>query len=126
MLGAEMKVRGGVRVEEVVVGSGAVAGRGDKVVIRYSAFLNKGEPFQTDVTLPLRIGERSVIAGLEYGVEGMRVGGRRRIHVPPHLGYAESGAPGIPPNAKLTFETELLEVHREPNRRRLAERDGKR
>ena len=47
-----------------------------------------------------RIGEREVIAGLEYGVEGMRVGGRRRIRVPPHLGYREAGVPGkIPSNA---------------------------
>jgi len=105
-----MKVRGGVRVEEVHVGGGALAGRGDTVLIRYTGFLNRAEAFQTDESCKFTIGCRSVIAGLDYGVEGMRVGGRRRIHVPPHLGYAEAGAPGIPANAKLTFEVELVEV----------------
>jgi FKBP-type peptidyl-prolyl cis-trans isomerase len=52
-----------------------------------------------------------VIAGLEYGIEGMRVGGRRRLRVPPHLGYRDKGMSGkIPPNALLFFEVELLEV----------------
>jgi FK506-binding nuclear protein len=105
-----MKVRGGVRVEDLVAGSGPIAERGSVVVIRYSGFLNKGDAFQTDVTARFTIGERRVIAGLEYGVEGMHVGGRRRIHVAPHLGYAENGAPGVPPNAKLTLDVELLEV----------------
>lgn len=57
------------------------------------------------------LGARVAIAGLEYGVEGMRVGGRRRIKVPPHLGYREQGIAGkIPPNAILFFDVELLEV----------------
>jgi FKBP-type peptidyl-prolyl cis-trans isomerase len=58
-----------------------------------------------------KVGERVVIAGLEYGVEGMRVGGRRRIRVPPRLGYRERGVAGkIPANALLFFDLELLDV----------------
>lgn len=105
-----MKVRGGIKVDELVAGTGPTARRGDTVVIRYTGFLNKGDVFQTDVISTFRIGGRHIIAGLEYGVEGMRSGGRRRIHVPPHLAYGTEGAPGIPPNAKIMFEVELLEV----------------
>ena len=54
---------------------------------------------------------RRVIAGLEYGVEGMRAGGRRRIRVAPHLGYGDRGVPGVvPANALLTFDVQLLKV----------------
>ena len=105
-----VKGRGGVRVEELHVGTGEPTTRGDTVLIRYSGFLNRGEPFQTDETCRFTLGGRLIIPGLDYGVEGMRVGGRRRIHVPPHLGYADAGAPGVPSNAKLTFEVELIEV----------------
>jgi len=62
------------------------------------------------VLATFRIGAREIIPGLEYGVEGMRVGGIRRILVPPHLGYGPQSIPGIPPNSKLTFEVELLKV----------------
>jgi peptidylprolyl isomerase len=62
------------------------------------------EPFS------FRIGERKVIAGLEKGIIGMKVGGKRRLVISPHLGYREKDVPGIPPNAVLIFEVELLEV----------------
>ena len=110
MLDRRVRSRGQVKIDEITTGSGALAVRGVVVSIRYSGYLNRGDAFQRGVTVSFRLGARSVIAGLEYGVEGMRVGGRRRIHIPPHLGYGEQSVPGIPANAKLTFEVELLSV----------------
>jgi FKBP-type peptidyl-prolyl cis-trans isomerase len=75
------------------------------VTVRYSAFLNRGDPFQTDMVATYAVGARNTIAGLSWGVEGMRVGGRRRLREGPHLAYRDKGVPGvIPPNAKLVFE----------------------
>lgn len=80
--------------------------------VRYTLKLNRGEILQEDVPASFRIGERRVIAGLEYGVEGMRVGGHRLIRVGPHLGYRENGVPGvIPTDAVLEFDVLLLGVH---------------
>ena len=103
-----MRARGSVKVKDLKVGTGAVAARGMTVSIRYSGYLNRGECFDRDVLPTFPLGPRRVIAGLQYGVEGMRVVGIRRILVPPHLGYGEQSVGGIPPNAKLTLEVELL------------------
>jgi FKBP-type peptidyl-prolyl cis-trans isomerase len=105
------KGRGGVAYEDLVVGDGAVAARGCTVEVDYSLFLNRGEALQENARQSFRIGDRRVVAGLEYGVEGMRVGGKRRIRVPPHLAYREKGVPdSIPPNAVLEFRVSLLRV----------------
>ena len=101
----------GVKIESDEPGAGDLAARGKTVVVRVKGSLRRGDVFMDSERESFKIGERVVIAGLEYGVEGMRVGGRRRIRVPPHLGYRESGVPGkIPSNAILFFELELLEV----------------
>lgn len=105
-----MRGRGGVRIEEWVIGNGAIADRGATVAVRYDGYLNRGDPFQSGIVTRFKIGAQQCIAGLEYGAEGMRIGGRRRIHVPPHLGYRDRSVPGIPSNAKLTFDVELLSV----------------
>ena len=101
----------GVRIEEVVLGEGAVARKGARVTVRYDGFLSGGDAFQRGVTTSFEPGRREVIAGLEAGVEGMRGGGRRRMPVSPHLGYGGRGAGGvIPANPVLIFEVELLAV----------------
>lgn len=101
----------GIEIEEIRPGSGPTAERGQSVTIRYTGFLNHGDKFQENVTCTFRLGSREVISGLAHGVEGMRVGGRRRVRVSPHLGYGAAGVPGlIPANAVLIFEVELLEV----------------
>jgi FKBP-type peptidyl-prolyl cis-trans isomerase len=100
-----------LRIDELQIGDGAVAVRGARVTIRYTGYLNRGEAFHTDEVVTFAVGERNTIAGLSWGVEGMRVGGRRRLRVGPHLAYREKGVPSvIPPNAKLIFEVELLAV----------------
>jgi FKBP-type peptidyl-prolyl cis-trans isomerase FkpA len=87
------------------------AHRGDAVTVRYSGYLNRGDAFQTDVTTDIILGERRVIAGLEHGIEGMKVGGIRTVRVSPHLAYRDAGVPGVvPPNAVLVFEVELLAI----------------
>jgi len=101
----------GVEFEDLFVGQGSVAEKGSKVTIKYNGYLSKGDAFDKEATCTFTIGKREVIAGLEYGVEGMRAGGRRRLRVGPHLAYRDKGVPGvIPANALLIFEVELIEV----------------
>lgn len=102
--------RAGVEYEDLRIGDGPAAGRGSKVEVRYDVFLNRGEQIQTDQHVSFRIGERHVIAGLEYGVEGMRAGGERRLRVGPHLAYREQAVTGVPPGALLEFHLTLLSV----------------
>src|SRR5262245_54360290 len=104
----------GVKINDLVQGTGPVAERGTVVVIHLRTYLNRGELLQDTSTedSPLRIdlGKRETIAGLRKGIEGMRTGGRRELVVSPHLAYGEKGAGKVPPNAVLRFEVELLEV----------------
>ena len=101
--------RGGVEFEDIAVGSGPEARRGAIVEIAYDLSLNRGDTVQTAQRESFRLGDRRVIAGLEYGVEGMRVGGERHLRVGPHLAYREQGVPGrIPPNAVLEFRVKLI------------------
>ena len=103
--------RGGVEYEDLEVGNGAAADRGCTVEVEYSLFLNRGDCVQENKRYSFRVGERRLIAGLEYGVEGMRAGGKRRIRVGPHLAYRDGGVPDtIPANAVLEFRVSLLSV----------------
>lgn len=101
----------GLKIQEIKIGEGAEACKGKKVYIRYDGMLTKGEKFQENLGYMFTIGKREVIAGLEHGVEGMRVGGIRKISVGPHLAYQNEGVEGkIPPNARIFFLVELLDV----------------
>ena len=105
----------GLQFEEVRVGGGAKARSGQDVVVHYTGWLTDGRKFDSsrDRNQPFAfgLGAGQVIAGWDEGVEGMQVGGLRRLTIPPRLGYGEFGAGGvIPPNATLVFEVELLEV----------------
>jgi FKBP-type peptidyl-prolyl cis-trans isomerase len=103
--------RGGIEYEDLETGDGAVAERGSTVEIEYSLFLNRGDCVQQSQLQTFRIGERRVVAGLEYSVEGMRAGGKRLIRVGPHLAYRDTGVPEtIPANAVLEFHVSLLSV----------------
>ena len=101
--------RGGVEFEDLAIGDGPVVGRGASVEISYTLALNKGDIVESDKHCRFRLGERRVVAGLEYGVEGMRVGGERRVRVGPHLAYRDKSIPGkVPANAVLEFTVKLL------------------
>jgi len=103
--------RGGVEYEDLEVGNGLLAERGCTGEVECSLFLNRGDRVQENEKCSFRIGACRVIAGLEYGVEGMRAGGKRLIRVGPHLAYRDTRAPtGIPANAVLEFRVSLLSV----------------
>jgi FKBP-type peptidyl-prolyl cis-trans isomerase len=105
--------RGGVEYEDLELGTGPAAERGCSVEVLYSLFLNRGDQVHAGKLCSFRIGERRMIAGFEYGVEGMRVGGKRRIRVSPHLAYREQGIPDtVPANAVLEFRVTLLAATR--------------
>jgi FKBP-type peptidyl-prolyl cis-trans isomerase FkpA len=105
----------GLVIEELTVGSGALAAAGQRVTVHYTGWLTDGTKFDSskDRSEPFvfPLGGRRVIAGWDEGVQGMRVGGVRKLTIPPALGYGTRGAGGvIPPNATLVFEVELLGV----------------
>jgi peptidylprolyl isomerase len=108
-------MRSGVTVEEMTIGTGERAAAGTIVTIHYRGVLTRGDPLRSSYEegQPLRVhlGRREVIAGLELGLLGMRVGGRRRLVISPPLAYGHRGVPGlVPPDAVLILEVELLEV----------------
>lgn len=102
-------------IEDLVVGDGAEAASGHQVSVHYTGWLTNGTKFDSskDRNEPFgfRLGGGQVIAGWDRGVAGMRIGGKRKLTIPAHLGYGARGAGGvIPPNAVLVFEVELLGV----------------
>lgn len=106
---------GELKIEDIVVGSGAEAVSGKSVTVHYTGTLTDGTKFDssldrgTPYTFILGAGE--VIQGWDQGVAGMKVGGKRKLTIPPSLGYGAEGAGDqIPPNSTLIFEVELLKV----------------
>ncbi|MCP5142810.1 MAG: FKBP-type peptidyl-prolyl cis-trans isomerase [Chromatiales bacterium] len=102
-------------IEDLEVGSGAEATAGKNVRVHYTGWLTNGTQFDSSIprgqpfSFPLGAGH--VIRGWDQGVAGMKVGGKRKLTIPPELGYGARGAGGvIPPNATLVFEVELLAV----------------
>jgi len=109
----------GLIVHDLVVPlEGAVVRTGDEVSIDYLVRLDDGtvvdSSLETGQVLTFRVGDAQVPAGLDQGVEGMRLFGRRELIVPPHLAYGEAGLQQlIPPDATLRFEIELMEIRPE-------------
>ena len=99
----------GLKYQEIECGDGETAGRGDTVSVKYRGTLEDGTEFDSG-TYPFQIGAGLVIAGWEEGIQGMKVGGKRRLIIPPELGYGPQGSGPIPPNATLIFDVELLEI----------------
>lgn len=103
-----------VKVEDIQEGTGTEVQNGDTVVIHYTgtlvngtkfdSSLDRGEPFET------RIGVGEVIKGWDLGVVGMKVGGKRKLTIPPSLGYGNQELPNIPANSILIFDVELLDI----------------
>jgi FKBP-type peptidyl-prolyl cis-trans isomerase len=102
---------------DLVVGTGAAANTGNLVTVTYNGWLydtsktdGKGTFFDGRPGFQFTLGAGSVIAGWDQGVVGMRVGGQRRLIIPPDLAYGSSGRSSIPPNATLVFDITLLAV----------------
>ena len=107
----ESILRKGIKIEIDDVGDGDVAERNTTVRIRYDLCLRRGDVLQKGIETKVDLSRRRTIAGLRYGIEGMKVGGRRRFRASPHLSYGECGVPEvIPPNSVLVFDVQLLEV----------------
>ncbi|QBC31450.1 MULTISPECIES: FKBP-type peptidyl-prolyl cis-trans isomerase [Pandoraea] len=105
----------GLQYDELQVGDGAEATPGKTVTVHYTGWLTDGKKFDSskDRNDPFAfvLGGGMVIRGWDEGVAGMKVGGKRKLVIPPELGYGARGAGGvIPPNATLVFEVELLDV----------------
>ena len=105
----------GLIYEELVEGSGDTATKGQHVSVHYTGWLTNGEKFDSskdrNEPFDFPLGRGHVIAGWDEGVQGMKVGGKRKLTIPPQLGYGTRGAGGvIPGNATLVFEVELLAI----------------
>ena len=106
----------GMKVEILQQGAGAAAKAGDTVTVNYVGTLADGTKFDSSIDrgqpFEFTLGQNSVIQGWELGVVGMKVGEKRRLTIPPELGYGSQGAGGvIPPNATLTFEVDMLKIN---------------
>jgi peptidylprolyl isomerase len=113
--GEKHMLPGGIEVVELAPGTGAVATSGKHVYVHYTGTLTDGTKFDSsrDRGQPIDfvLGTGAVIKGWDQGIEGMKVGQRRRLTIPPALAYGERGYPGaIPPNATLVFDVELMDV----------------
>ena len=105
----------GLQYEDLVVGTGDAPRQNQTAVVHYTGWLDHGQKFDSSLDrgrpFEFQVGAGQVIKGWDEGVATMRVGGKRKLLIPPDLGYGSRGAGGvIPPNANLTFEVELLGV----------------
>lgn len=113
--GKIVTTKSGLKYEDIKEGSGAAATKGDTVQVHYTGWLANGKKFDSSkdrgspFSFALAAGQ--VIKGWDEGVQGMKVGGVRKLIIPSDLAYgAEGRPPVIPPNAELTFEVELLKI----------------
>ncbi len=110
-----VELEGGLKYLVLANGNGAVAKAGDKIAVHYTGTLEDGKKFDSSVDrgdpFVFRLGQGQVIKGWDLGIAGMKEGERRKLTIPPALGYGSSGTGPIPPNATLLFEVELVKVY---------------
>lgn len=101
-----------VTIEDLTVGSGSEVEIGDEVCVSYRGTLDDGTQFDAASTFRFTLGAGDVIKGWDRGIQGMKVGGKRSLVVPPKLGYGMKGSsPNIPPNATLHFKITLKSIN---------------
>jgi FKBP-type peptidyl-prolyl cis-trans isomerase len=111
--GQTVTTESGLQYVDLTMGQGRQAELGDTATVHYTGWLANGTKFDSSLDrkepFKFRVGAGQVIKGWDEGVMGMKVGGKRKLIIPPDLGYGSRGAGNvIPPNATLTFEVELL------------------
>lgn len=111
----EITLKSGLKYMDIEVGEGPAAVSGRQVTVHYTGTFPDGKKFDSSVDrnepFTFELGAGHVIKGWDEGVAGMRIGGKRKLIIPPELGYGRRGAGSvIPPNAVLHFEVELLGV----------------
>ncbi len=108
-LAAFTRTPSGLYYEDVTQGTGEPATAGQSVSVAYTGWLTNGTQFDSG-EFPFLLGAGQVVPGFDEGVRGMRVGGVRRIIIPPELGYGNRGSGPVPPNAIMIFRIELLSI----------------
>lgn len=112
--GNEVTLPNGLRYQDLKVGDGALAETGKTISVHYTGTLPNGTQFDSSVggsPYTLKLGAGTVIKGWDEGIKGMRVGGKRKLTIPPDMAYGATGYPPvIPPNSTLLFDVELMEV----------------
>jgi FKBP-type peptidyl-prolyl cis-trans isomerase len=115
--GKPSRLPDGLEYWDIKEGTGPAAKKGDKVKVHYTGWLTSGKKFDSSVDrnepFAFTLGAGQVIKGWDEGVDGMKVGGKRQLRIPPELGYGSRGSGGvIPPNATLIFDVELLGINK--------------
>src|SRR5579863_93710 len=113
--GDGVKTTSGLQYWDIKVGTGEVAMAGSRVKVHYTGWLDTGKKFDSTVDArqpySFTLGNGEVIRGWDEGIEGMKVGGKRQLRIPPELAYGEDGhPPQVPPSATLIFDVQLLAV----------------
>jgi peptidylprolyl isomerase len=111
--GEEITTPSGLKITDLKFGTGTEVKKGDTIVAHYTGTLESGKKFDSslDSGHPATFSLHQVVPGWQEGIPGMKVGGKRKLVVPPELGYGSRGMPpDIPPNAVLIFEIELIDV----------------
>jgi FKBP-type peptidyl-prolyl cis-trans isomerase len=105
---------GSLQIEDLKIGGGAVAMKGKLLAVHYTGTLADGKKFDSSLDrgepIQFKLGAGNVIPGWEQGIEGMRVGGKRKLTIPPAMAYGAEGKGPVPPNATLVFDVELVSV----------------
>jgi|SRR5579859_5508501 len=103
-----------LKIEDILVGTGTEVKNGNTVIVHYKGFLENGTQFdssyQRNNPFETKIGVGYVIRGWDEGIPGMKVGGKRKLIIPYHMGYGKYGTDGIPGFATLIFEVELIKI----------------
>ena len=113
--GKGSKTSSGLQYWDLKKGTGPVAKAGQTVKVHYTGWLTDGKKFDSSLDrgepLEFKLGAGMVIKGWDEGVQGIKVGGKRKLIIPPELGYGKKGfGKEIPPDAELIFEVELLKI----------------
>jgi peptidylprolyl isomerase len=102
-----------LQIEDLAKGSGEAAVAGVNVIVHYKGTLTSGQQFDSSLSrepLRFKLGARKVIKGWDQGLLGLKVGGKRRLIIPPRLGYGDKAVGSIPPHSWLIFEVELMAI----------------